>query len=153
MFISAFSACNTWLFIMTKSAVKAYGKVYLIFYINIPKICAHLYRQHSDLKSTGSVKPLDACLWIYKYIHFYKNICETTINLAGLHLKTFDFMFIHALKENQVYFQIIGKENLAAVSSEVRNNISIPGKFFIILFCLFNLEGSILITLRGILLA
>lgn len=62
---------------------------------------------------------------VYGYINIYIfiKICETTINLAGLHLKTFDFMFIHALKENQVYFQIIGKENLAAVSSEVRNNI------------------------------
>lgn len=29
---------------MTKSAVKAYGKVYLIFYINIPKPDNHLYR-------------------------------------------------------------------------------------------------------------
>lgn len=108
---------------MTKSAVKVYGKVYLIFYINIPKTYAHLYRQHSDLKSTGSVKHLDGCLWIYKNIHFYKNVCERSINLAGLYLKTFDFMFIHALKENKADSQIIGKENLAAVSSEVRNNI------------------------------
>lgn len=83
---------------MTKSAVKAYGKVYLIFYINIPKTYAHLYRQHIDLKSTGtgSVKHLDGCLRIYKYIYFYKYTYERTINFAGLYLKTFDSMFIHS---------------------------------------------------------
>lgn len=56
---------------MTKSAVKAYGRVYLIFYIGIPKTYAHLYRQNIDLKSTGtsSVKDLDGFLWIYKYIY------------------------------------------------------------------------------------
>ena len=39
---------------MTKSAVKAYGKVYLIFYINIPKTDDGLYRQHTDFESTDS---------------------------------------------------------------------------------------------------
>lgn len=106
---------------MTKSAVKAYGKVYLIFYINIPKTYAHLYRQHTDLKPTGSssVKHLAGCLWIYIYINSY----ERTTNLAELHLKTFDFMFIQSLKENQADFKVTGKENLATISSEVCNNI------------------------------
>lgn len=43
--------------------------------------------------------------------------------MAELHLKTFDFMFIHSLKENQADFKVTGKENLATISSEVRNNI------------------------------
>lgn len=66
---------------MTKSAVKAYGKVYLIFHTHIPKTYAHLYRQHTDLKSTGtgSVKHLDGCLWIFEYIYIFKNI-----NMKGL---------------------------------------------------------------------
>lgn len=38
-------------------------------------------------------------------------------------MKTFDFMFIHSMKENQADFRVIGKENLAAISSEVCNNI------------------------------
>lgn len=51
---------------MAKSAVKAYGKVYLIFYIKIPKTDDRLYRQHADFESTGSgiVKHLAGCVCV-----------------------------------------------------------------------------------------
>lgn len=63
-------------------------------------------------------------IYIEIYIYIYKKYSyERTINLAELHLKTFDFMFIHSLKENQADFKVTGKENLATISSEVRNNI------------------------------
>lgn len=55
------------------------------------------------------------------YINTYTY--EESINLAELHLKKFDFMFIHSLKKNQADFKVIGKENLATISSEVCKNI------------------------------